>query len=1027
MKKKFIDSVNSSPFATYTSPINTPFGGNSSERNSPFFHAPEKFVKTGSKQNGLKKQSLSLQRIILESTPKLPQTAENSILLRSSKTGLEKIRRRPRKLDINSILNRMDSNQNSNVTKDFIHSSCNSSLLSGNFVGRSTVNEKSPQPAKSSDDSAIRLTFNKTFINNRLNGSNQYTVTDSKQKINEFQERIDSIQEKIHQFIGNNIWSKEISQQLQTYSAQTKVALDKAYSKFILFPDVEQDLMDALTSKELSFIKIIKLIKSSLGEMMTSNEHLNQSCKILGEENKKLKSQFQAEKTMNYQMKDGTTPIDIKSLLQNTLASSEKNERVWEVEKQQMAAQIEKLSDEIEEMKRTNNFNELKKQYDSYQNLVYVKVKELEKELEEREVKVLKLENQLVRSTTSYRDLQREFKELSNKYTELKAEYDDKKKEFNRSTDENIKFREIAYMSKEDLLHLQIKYNNLSETLRKTTKKCMDAQYKLDKLKREQSEMSVVNEAEFQKDSSLLNIIKETFITFRRPQVALKTQNAQGNLLSTDLISAETVQLDRYLFNKPAFYVFIQQEFDAEMTNSDFLLEEKSFTIDRESLSIIRAILDSKYNEFAYYDDTRLHSQFPDFVYSWLMSFYVCPIEKRIKNTIGDDASEIQKRRNNFYRFLLNPKMNKIWDVATFRDFLEEKCAPDEVFFYLSCRYILFQGPQLNYIGSCINPVQWVQFDKVEKLIEIVLTKLGQEDFNTIKYKLKERAKKKTGRFFIDSGFVLRVLLEFYKNEKKLKLVMLQDTLNKVSVFNKSNKPHVTFDIFKQFIETNYPFTSELEKARLYREAWYIGNGRVDYESFFIAANESNFFIEGLRNLIFQKTVTLGTYNLTPEDEEMLQEVNELVTNKYQNMIRVFEKSLSFARSLGIESVVSSITQMENSLTKKFNLAYDENKGHGLYILFNQLIQTFLRIRNQYFLTYRNSPAGENNLAKSDSEGIDIIMEAITQYAIFDQADNMEKNNKIRKFQIYYRHKKSNWFSLVNTMLQKVRSRNSGI
>jgi len=42
-------------------------------------------------------------------------------------------------------------------------------------------------------------------------------------------------------------------------------------------------------------------------------------------------------------------------------------------------------------------------------------------------------------------------------------------------------------------------------------------------------------------------------------------------------------------------------------------------------------------------------------------------------------------------------KLVLIKEIHTFKEFLEDKASNDEIFFYLSCRYILTNGPMLNY------------------------------------------------------------------------------------------------------------------------------------------------------------------------------------------------------------------------------------------------------------------------------------------------------------------------------------------
>lgn len=1019
MKQNIFDPPINSPLA-----LSSPQGG--SPQNSFYisgFQFPgQQSANTTPKRREIKKYTASLQRITqdLSLNPDKQSSRNNEASI--GIPILEKIKKRPDfKSTDSKFYNRSSSKYSMSFGNDY-YSSCNNSIISDNPL-RSSIKESKSQIG---NDISIKLPPNKLLSKYHHSASMRNSSAGPfKLKNEDYAEKLSSLQDQISKLIDQDAWNEQINKQLQNYSTQTRLSIDKVYSKLSASSDeVDLRLIETLFEKENCFIKIIKLIKTMHLGVVSSSNFLNHQFKNMAEENKSLKLKFQEDKLKQAEVQD-TNPVEIKNLLQNTLRKTERNERVWVVEKSQLEAQIHKLSKEIEVLQDMTNLNNLKKQHESFQTSVFTKIKEFEKEVEEKDMKILKLENIVGRSTNALRELQKEHKDLTKRYSDLSDEYDSHKKDFQKDNDKQIMYREMALMQREEFLQIRSKCDSLAESLSKTQKRYLDVQHKFDKLKREQSEMAVVNEEEFEKDSSLLNVLKQGFTsTSKRQAIQTRLNNTAMGSSPTDA-NQDNIQLEKYAFNKPTFYVFIQQEIEAEMAEAKQKPEEKSLTIDRQSLSNIRAILDSKFNELCYNDDYRLHSPFPDFVYSWLSNFYVCPQEKKIKITSNDNITQVQARRTNLYKFLLNPKMNKIWDVAIFREFLEEKCSSDEIYFYLTCRYLIFQGSQLSYFSSCLNPVHWVPFDRVENLVELVFKKMGQEDFNTLKYKIKDRAKKKANKYFIDAGFVLRVLLEFYRNEKKLKIVMLQEALNKVSVYGKNNKPHVTYDIFKQFLEINYPFASELEKARLYREAWHIGNGIVDYESFFIAANESNFFTGGLKYSIFPKLPTLDNYSVSKEDHELVQEMNKLVEDKYKELLEVFEKGKSFARMLGVESMVSNVTQAENNLTKNFNSIYDESKGHGIFIIFNELVQMFLKIRNQYFIVSMNSASNENQLAKTDIAGLESILKSIDYYALLDQANLMEKNNKVRKFQLYFRRKKKGWLKVMKNLLVRAKSKHN--
>lgn len=39
-----------------------------------------------------------------------------------------------------------------------------------------------------------------------------------------------------------------------------------------------------------------------------------------------------------------------------------------------------------------------------------------------------------------------------------------------------------------------------------------------------------------------------------------------------------------------------------------------------------------------------------------------------------------------------DPKLRKLWEVITFKDFLMNRSTVDEIYFFLFCRFLLFKG-----------------------------------------------------------------------------------------------------------------------------------------------------------------------------------------------------------------------------------------------------------------------------------------------------------------------------------------------
>ena len=135
------------------------------------------------------------------------------------------------------------------------------------------------------------------------------------------------------------------------------------------------------------------------------------------------------------------------------------------------------------------------------------------------------------------------------------------------------------------------------------------------------------------------------------------------------------------------------------------------------------------------------------------------------------ENSNSEENRCIFLKNLAHPLMDKHWESITFREMLDERASNDEIYFYLFCRNMLFKGPQLNHhqAGFCFN--HFVEYNKVETLINIVFNNFDNANVHYLKKKLEEKKKIKKNETLeiINSGFVLRIFLEYYRIERKQK------------------------------------------------------------------------------------------------------------------------------------------------------------------------------------------------------------------------------------------------------------------
>ena len=96
---------------------------------------------------------------------------------------------------------------------------------------------------------------------------------------------------------------------------------------------------------------------------------------------------------------------------------------------------------------------------------------------------------------------------------------------------------------------------------------------------------------------------------------------------------------------------------------------------------------------------------------------------------------------------------NKIWEVYTFKEFLNEELLIDELAFYLQCRNLLFKGPQLALTQGKYSSLHYVDMTLLTELMDSLMPKLSLKEIKDLKNQLYSKIKPQTNS--IDSGFVI--------------------------------------------------------------------------------------------------------------------------------------------------------------------------------------------------------------------------------------------------------------------------------
>jgi hypothetical protein len=118
----------------------------------------------------------------------------------------------------------------------------------------------------------------------------------------------------------------------------------------------------------------------------------------------------------------------------------------------------------------------------------------------------------------------------------------------------------------------------------------------------------------------------------------------------------------------------------------------------------------------------------------------------------------------------------------------------------------------------------------------------------------------------LDSQTALKIFLEYYIREKKVRAFIIRKMFEEEPRLTQSVKSGISFFSFKKILTQFDPDITDIEVATLYRDAWTSGNGSVNFDSFFLVANEKTFFLKTLRVLGFNVAPVLNAYEDIHED-----------------------------------------------------------------------------------------------------------------------------------------------------------------
>lgn len=446
----------------------------------------------------------------------------------------------------------------------------------------------------------------------------------------------------------------------------------------------------------------------------------------------------------------------------------------------------------------------------------------------------------------------------------------------------------------------------------------------------------------------------------------------------------------------------------------------------------IRGIFDSKYNEhlIATEESGVLPSRFPEFVYSWLGSFMIDETSRNVVEVPFWKKDFGEEYRKMIMYGLAAERTRKVWELNTFREFLMEELGIDELHFYLHSRFLLFKGPQLGYSQARFNSIHTVTLEEANRVIDTVMTKLPQELIQELKSMLKQKSCFDKGLRIIEHSLVLRLMLEYYRNEKRHKYIAIKRLFLK-NYKPDSKSPGLKFEIFKHICLGIYDNLSDLQIAKLFRDCWTISQGNINHNTLFTIANENCLFYHmvKLRGLWGKLT---ADYNGRIEPDLSRYEIDmSSIATQWLEMRKRLELLKQIVKGLGVSEVMHNMTRLEYLINSMYQLPLEEYKGLCLGDLVRHYWLLVFKVQIAYFehnteFSYIQSYEDGYNIEK---EFINLMKstEKLMDHAVSIQLEKIKVKSGVRKIQRIWKQKARKNLDSLGVVIKSITKFKKGI
>jgi len=697
----------------------------------------------------------------------------------------------------------------------------------------------------------------------------------------------------IESFLNNSLNQRPISEKIATRKLELAEKIRnitescelegaKSFSKCFLsaIHSIEELIKDE--QQQYTMIKLIQLLHNNLKNFLDvtyrNTQKLKDEIEKKSSELKSIHSVHENElKEWEEKFKREKTKFEIKPLVQQFNSLKEKHHQLkincererkemiqqnslLTVNNKKLADRVKKIEEDADVMRTAATIQRLNQDLHQAQEM-------LRREKEEKSNMGFKLHTLLEATKTEVKEREMQITKKSKEFDELNTLYKLTKKELDDIKSIMKENQEKMSMTTEDILQTQYKIIRLKDRLKDKDKLIEEHVKKISELELQVkiTQDGLVQKKEMTMESALFYFVWDNPLARMNNQSKYNSRKDRANELElegakkindkiaeksneTGEIKLDSINLGKYSYLRPTYRALISDLLPSDEHAKVSYLPPFPVWLH----VIIRAIFDSKHTEILLsYNKGKKINRFPEFVYAWLGTFGIDKDTRGIKMLEYTEKETVaRENRCNLLLGLEAASAAKLWEINVFKEFLEEELGLDELVYFLHCRNILFRGNQMAIptAGFCVT--HFVTKEKVFDTIDRIMYAYSADDRKELKKKLVDFTKMtyKDANAF-DYAMVLRILLEFYRKEKKENFARFEELFTATKRGLKGG-PKIIFpfdDFFKMVAGEYDKNISDQEVTYLYRESFIAGGCSVTCDSTLLTMSDTPFWIRYLR------------------------------------------------------------------------------------------------------------------------------------------------------------------------------------